>query len=399
MALGNKQQAKYKRILKNKGKPQAEAFKKKILSRNSGSVDGDDPSEGTAPQVQSAFSSGVEQKLAKADRLRSKGKYKKADKINRKIINKSLKNPAQGIDLGEYYADRDFNKNLQANRPNQDAIGGSREYVTNADGSVTVKDSFDAGQQGLYNQDIASRGAANNMFLKGLEGGQFGQAYDFSGLPQAPSTGDLAGERARIEDSVYDREAKFINRSADRRREQLEQRLYETGNPMGTPAYEKAMQQFNEGLSSELDDARSKATQIGGQEYERNFNIGSQARSTALGEQAFARSQPLNELSALQGFGGGPTTVPNFFQFQPIQYQGPQYLDYMNSGIDAELGRGALAVQRQNANRPRGFAPQAAVPQFSISGQPPSSAPNVQGAPSPVGSGFAQGVAAGIAGR
>lgn len=362
--LSAEQRKQYNQILKNKGQGAAKQFRDGIIVE-----------QGGTPKASP-----------------------KADKPKSGMTNKNLKKiqdkPLQGIRLGEKLAEKEFQTNLETNRPNQETIGGGREYVTNPDGSVTVVDKLDQGQQQLYDQDLAQRGAANEMFMNAFMGQQFGQGYDLSGLPQAPMQQDLASERARIEDTIFDRDAQLINRQADRERERMEQQLYMRGNVPGTPAYEQAMQQFNEGVSSEMERARANAVQTGGAEFERNFNIGTQGRQNALSEMVFGRTQPLSELQALSQFGGGPTMLPNFFGFQPISYQGPQLPQYLGLGLEAELGRGQLDVSRTAANRSGGGGGYAG-PQFSIGGYPDSGLPPASNAPNPAAANFAQGLQGG----
>jgi hypothetical protein len=387
--LDKTQRAEYNRLLKSDGQAAAKSFRDSVIAQGGGAA-GAGNRQGGVMQNKVSTMLNNQQKAAAA------GKNKKAAQIGQKIQNQIQKNPLSALPLAERYAQDEFNKNLIANRPNQETIGGSRQYITNPDGSITAVDSLDQGQQALYDQDLAGRQTANEMFLSGLQGSQFGQAYDMSGLPQSPLSQDLASERARIEGEVFDRDAGLINRQADRERERLEQQLYQRGNVPGTPAYDAAMRQFNEGLESQLSQARQNAVAVGGQEFERNFNIGTQGRQNALSEMVFGRTQPMSELQALQGFGGGPTMLPNFFGFQPIQYGGPQLGQYLGFGLEAELGRGQLDVSRIAANRSGGGGGGGyAGPSFSIGGYPDSGLPPSVPRPDPIAAGFASGLTQG----
>ena len=371
-ALSKKQRQKYNSLLKTGGQGAAKDFRDNVIAKSGGAPAG--PGKGNA------------------------GRGAAGPSLGNKNLNRISKKPIRGVRLGRELAQEEFDINLGANRPNQQTIGGEREYVTNPDGSISVNDSLDAGQQNLYDQDLAQRSAANNAFMNAFGGGQqFGQSYDMSGLPQAPGTQDLATERKRIEDSFFERDSELINRQGDRERERMENQLYEQGNVRGTPAYDAAMQQFNEGLNQQMEGARTNAIQQGGAEFDRSFNIGTQSRQNALGEMVFGRNQPLQELQALRGFGGGPTTMPNFFNFQPMQYQGPQLPQYMGMGLEAELGRGQLDVSRQVANRRPGGGGAPAGPSFSIGGYPDSGMPPSPYRPNPATQGFTAGLAQGAA--
>ena len=349
---------------------------------------------------QGGFVTSVDQKMAKQKALLAAGKTKKAAKVGNRILKQTQKQPLKGLPMGQYYAQDEFQTNLEANRPNQQTIGGSREYVTDPEtGKVTVQDSLSAEQQALYDQQIAQLTQANQRFSDAFNSGvPYGQAYDFSQAPAAPATQDLAQERQRIENEVYDRNISQFNKTADRDRERLEQRLYETGNPPGTPGYEAQMAQFNDQKAAQEAGIRQDAVATAGAEFQRSFNIGQAGRQAAIGEMITGRAQPLSELQALGGFGGGPTVNPQFFGFQPVQYQGPQYLDYLQTGIDAQLGRGALANERAALNKAGGggggYGGPPPIP-FSIGGAP-GALPPPANTPNPVSSGFGAGIQAGV---
>ena len=398
------------------------------------------------------FVTSVDQKLAKQQKLLEQGKSKKAAKVGDRLSKQLLKQPEKAMPIAQSYAQDEFQTNLQANRPNQQAIGGGREYVTDPEtGQVTVVDSLAPEQQQLYDQQIGNIGAANQAFSQAMGAGMpygqaldfsgapqvpqlsqlstpYGQALDFSGLPQAPQTADLAAERQRIEGSIYDRNIAQVDKSFDRRRENLEQRLYETGNPPGTPGYERAMADFNDDYSQTTQQVAQDATATAGTEFERSFNIGTagrrnamdelltgrnqplsefstvygigaDARQRAVNEQVLGRQQPLSELGALASLGGGPTALPNFFNFQPVQYQGPQYQDFLGMGIEQNFGQQGLNLERQALNQRGGGGVSAAVmpsPAFSIGGLPPGGIPNIPPAPNAAAAGFASGFSQGV---
>lgn len=347
------------------------------------------------PRNPRQFANTVSRLREKQQTALERGNIKRAERLGNRIEKRISRRPQSAFPLAQQFAEDELQRNIQVNRPNQQTIGGSREYVTNPDGSVSVVDALSPEQQALYNQQIQGVGAANQAFLAGLQGGiPFGQAYDFSGAPAAPSTQDLGAERRRIEDAIYGREAEFINREAERRRAELEQTLYDRGTPPGTPAGNDAIKRFEEGLSQELSQARTKAIAEGGAEFERSFNIGTRGRQDAISEEILGRTQPLSELSLLAGFGGGPTVLPNFFDFQPIQYQQPSYLDFVTTGVETQLARKQLAQQNRGPTVIAGGGVPA--PAFSFNTGYPA-APVVPGvpAPDPVLSGFATGAAAG----
>lgn len=333
--------------------------------------------------------------LAKQQELQAAGKNRKAGRIQNRLDNRAMKNPVSAIPQGQALAQENFQTNLNANRPNQNTIGGSMTYTTDpTTGQVTVNQSLDPGQQGLYNQQIAQTSAANNAFMNAFNGGiPWGQAYDFSGAPAAPATQDLAAERQRIEQGLIDKQMGYLDKDNEKARSRAMDEMAARGNTPGTPAWNQALQDLDENYKQQANQIRSNAVAEAGAEFERSFNIGQQGRQSYIGEQVLGRTQPMQELGQLASFGGGPTMQPNFFGFQPIQYQGPEYLPYLQTGIDQALGWGAI-------NKPTGGggggAPAPAGPSFSIGGAP-GAIPNVPNAPSATTSGFGTGVQNGVA--
>lgn len=341
----------------------------------------------------------ISQLLGKYDRLRDAGKDRRAEKVLGRINKKALNNPEQAADVGKSYAQDEFQQNINANRPDQNAIGGSQTYTTDpVTGKVTVNQTLDQGQQQLYDQQIGNVSAANTAFANAFASGlPYGQAYDFSGAPAAPSTQDLLGERSRIEQGLIDKNTGYLDQSYQKRRQQVMDEMAGRGNTPGSPAWDKALSDLDQNYNQELNQVRNDAISQAGQEFERSFNIGTQGRQNYINEMFAGRQQPLAELTTLQGMTGGPTTLPNFFQFQPIQYTGPNYADYLGMGIDAQLGRGALQNDRQKiALAGRGGGGGGDTPSFSIGGYPGNGVPVVPNAPNPAASGFAQGFTTGV---
>lgn len=344
----------------------------------------------------------VAQLMQRRDRFEEAGKSKKAARVQNRIDKRVMKNPQQGVAVAEEYAQKEFDKNVAANRPNQNAIGGTQTYVTDPEtGQVTVNQSLSPEQQQLYNQQIGNVSAANQAFASAFGSGvPFGQAYDFSGAPAAPNVTDLNAARDQYFNTVYDANIEKVNQNFDREREQLETTLYNRGHTPGSPQYDQEMKRLRDEYAGLEKGVRSDAYSQAGLEFERNFNIGTQGRQNFINEQILGRQQPLSELTTLQSMTGGPTMLPNFFNFQPIQYSGPNYGDYLGLGVENNLAQQGLAIDRQQlalAGRGGGGGGAAPAPSFSIGGLPPGGAPQVPSAPNPAATGFATGFTTGVA--
>lgn len=340
----------------------------------------------------------VGQLVEKQQQLTAQGKPRKAARVENRINRKVLRQPQSAAPVGELYAQRELQQNINTNRPDQYTIGGQQTYTVDpVTGKTTVSQNLAPEQQQLYDQQIAQVQAANQAFMSAFQSGiPYGQAYDLSGAPAAPNMQDLGAERSRIEGELYDRNMQQVNKTFDRQRGQLEQQLYNEGHMPGSPKFQQRMGELEQNFRDTEGQVRSQAVSQAGQEFERSFNLGTQGRQNYIGEQTFQRTQPMSELQALAGFGGGPTVQPQFFGFQPIQYQGPNYQEYLNMGIQNSLGQGALAIDRAALARQGGGGGGGPAPiPFSI-GAAPSTIPPVPNYPNAAGSAFGQGFQGGV---
>ena len=212
-------------------------------------------------------------------------------------------------------------------------------------------------------------------------GGQVQSSVDFSNLPALPGANDFAAERDSVTNALMSR----FNEDWGREQENSMSRLNALGTQQGTEMWGNEMGR----LDRARNDALTQAILAGGQEQSRLFGLASQARgqlsnealasgqfaNTAAGQQfgqnqglaAFQntaqgqnfaqgqqnaslnnqgrqqtisealmeRNQPINEVSALLGLGGGvqmPQQAPNFgIGVNPTDYLGAY-------GLNAQVG-------------------------------------------------------------
>lgn len=129
---------------------------------------------------------------------------------------------------------------------------------------------------------------------------------DFSQLPDAPSTQDLAAERARIEQSLYDNYTRNFDQQKQQEMDALSQQLAERGiSPGSGDLYNNEMNRFSQQWDDRYDQAKRSAVSDSGQEWERAFGIGRLGRSDALGEQVLGTTHPLSQLGGLLDLGIG----------------------------------------------------------------------------------------------
>jgi hypothetical protein len=163
------------------------------------------------------------------------------------------------------------------------------------------------GQQGL--------GYVQNMISK---------PFDTSSLP---TTGFNAGQ------SYQDAYMQRLKPQIEQGREALATQLANSGIPVGSEAYNRAM--MNQGQKE--NDLLAAATTSG-------FGVGQQARQSALQEQAYLRNEPLNTLNAVRS--GAQVQGPSFVNSaQQATTAGPDILGATQMGYNANLA----ASNAQNA--------------------------------------------------
>ena len=139
--------------------------------------------------------------------------------------------------------------------------------------------------------------------------------FDFNALPAAPVTQDLAGERARIEQTIGERLTRGFADDKEQERQALEQRLAERGIAPGSgELYKNEMDRFQQRWDDRYDDARSRAVEMGGTEFERSFGIGRLGRSDAIGEQVLGRQLPMEQLQSLMSIWQSPAQLAKGYQ-------------------------------------------------------------------------------------
>jgi hypothetical protein len=224
-----------------------------------------------------------------------------------------------------------------ANRVNQITPYGNLNYAetgTDSRGNPiwTATQTLSPAQQQLLdyqNQTSAGLGRLSQQGLGYVEN-MLNTPFDVSALP---STGFNPSQT--YQDAYMQRLAPQIQQG----QEQLQQRLANQGIPVGSVAYDRAMQN----QAQRENDLLLGATTQG-------FGVGQQARQAALQEQAYLRNEPLNTLSAVRT--GSQVTGPQFVNSaQQATTGGPDILGASQMGYNAQMGDfNARQAAQQNFN-------------------------------------------------
>lgn len=176
--------------------------------------------------------------------------------------------------------------------------------------SVYVTDSLSPIGQQRFDQNQRIDTGLGNLAETGLGFVQntLNSPFNQGALPAAPGADDAT--RQRVEDAMYARATARLDPRFDRQESQLENRLINQGLTRGSEAFGNAMQEFNFAKNDAYDNAMNQAIAAGGAEQSRLYGMGTDARSRAIQEQEFFRTEPLNILNAVRS--AAPVGMPQF---------------------------------------------------------------------------------------
>lgn len=216
----------------------------------------------------------------------------------------------------------------------------TRDPVT---GEVKVTDTMSEDQKRISDQGedltITGQGKAQSTL------DQFSAGFNPETIART-NTGDLAANRARIEEEVFGRLTRGLDEQKGNERQQLEQTLRNRGIPLGSKQFNDQMAQFDKRYDTRTADARAQATEMGGNEYSRDFGINEQTIANQISQGQSIRNQNLGEAQALQGMGAGQAD-PKYSDYQPTQYETPDVVGAYNSVTSANQGKTALQIEQE----------------------------------------------------
>ena len=270
--------------------------------------------------------------------------------------------------------------NERLNRVGQSNSFGSREFVTNPDGSVTAKDSLSPDQQGLLDAQLGLEGDAARQARAQLSGAGLDQAFDAKTSARTITPENFAGQRQQIEDQTYKGLTRDYEKRYGQQKQQLEQDLYSRGYRPDQTTTEGAgsWNDMQSGLNKDWNDAYAgaadQARQAGGQEFDRLFGAQEDVIASQFGQAQQTRQQRVGDIKNLNAVGTG-VRDPGYFGLSPVQVGNP---DFAGTALgfgqlqetsrankaNASISRAQLAAA--GANRGRGGAPAKEDPGYDI---------------------------------
>lgn len=179
-------------------------------------------------------------------------------------------------------------------------------------------------------------------------------SIDYSGVDATPTLDQFEGDRSRVEDAVYNRQMRLMRPDLDQQQRSLEDRLAQTGNPLGSEAYNTEMSRFQRNRDESLQNLSDRAVLAGADEQNRLFNTANQLktqqtadalrpyetanklRSDQISEGQLLRNQQINELAAMLQ-GREAITLPVGAQYNQAALRAPDIAGMTNQAYQANL--------------------------------------------------------------
>lgn len=176
------------------------------------------------------------------------------------------------------------------NNPNVVSPTGTQTVTWDGD-TPTLTQSFSPQEQALYDTNTQLRQSLGQLGLRGAGslGDVIGQNLDLSGAPAAP------GDADQVRNNVINAMMSRSNEDIGRQEQSTRSKLIAAGIPVTSEAFGAEMSR----LDRQRVDARNQAELSAGQEAQRQFGMGTDARKNAIAEILASRQTPLNEITAL----------------------------------------------------------------------------------------------------
>ena len=266
-------------------------------------------------------------------------------------------NPTDIAQAQQFYNNQNVQQQVGLNRFNEANPYGSKEFVTNPDGSVTKKVNLSAEQQGILDAFQKNEQGTQGFYGQTLGQAQarVGQGLNFDGLQQLDTQNDAT--RQRYEQSLVDRQLKILGPQLEQQKQAQIDDLRARGIQYGSPEYDKRMQVLNDQQARQLSDIGSAATLQGGQEASQMLQNQLGVNTQQAGQRTQEYQAPLQSLQAVNSLRQGVSN-PAFENTAQIGVNtvdatglGGQFAGQQFQGQQADLGRQFDATQQASQNK------------------------------------------------
>lgn len=194
-------------------------------------------------------------------------------------------------------------------------------------------------------------------------------SIDYSGVDAAPTMAQYDQDRQNVQKSVYDQQYSLMAPELEQSRKQLENRLIQTGNPLGSEAYNTELDRYERNKNASLQNLTNSAVAQGYNTQSQLFNnanvarqqqiaaaqlpynTANQLRGDQISEAQLLRNQQINELSALLQ-GREAVTTPAGAQYNQSALRSPDLAGMTQQNYQNQLGayNTNYSNQQQNGN-------------------------------------------------
>ena len=245
----------------------------------------------------------------------------------------------------------------QLNMVGASGPGGSVKYVRDPSqpGGYTQVTELDAGQQGLYDLGLKAQtgavGIANDQL--GRISSAMAQGLNAPQLQTSVGPTDFTADREAVTNAMWNRARSRLDPNWQTAEDRNRTRLSNQGLSQNSTAYRGAMDDFGRSRNDAYDQALNSAILAGSDQQKTLFNqamsqgnFANSAKQQGFQNDAYARSQPINDFSALLGMGNVA---------MPTGYTGPQTsvapTDTLGAyGLSAQQAMNAYNAQTSNVN-------------------------------------------------
>jgi hypothetical protein len=180
-------------------------------------------------------------------------------------------------------------------------------------------------------------------------------SIDYSKVSAVPTMDQYAADRDKASKSIYEQQYALMAPSFEEERKGLENRLIQTGNPLGSEAYNTQLSGYLRNKDASLQNLANTSVSQGYnvqnqlfnnaniarnqqiQDAQLGYNTANQIRGDQLAENQLLRNQQINELSAILQ-GREAITLPVGGQYNQNALQAPNIAGMINSNYQGQLG-------------------------------------------------------------
>lgn len=196
-------------------------------------------------------------------------------------------------------------------------------------------------------------------------------SIDYSGVDAVPTMAQYDADRQKVQQSVYDQQYALMAPELEQSRKGLENRLIQSGNPLGSESYNTELDRYERNKNASLQNLANTSVAQGyntqnqlfnNANIARNqqianaqlgYNTASQLRGDQIAENQLLRNQQINELSALLQ-GREAITLPVGGQYNQNALRAPDLAGMIQQNYQSQLSAYNTQYQAEQANRNAG---------------------------------------------